>query len=126
MTLDRRRFLQLSALAVVSSFADIACDRDERGIASAPDPPQLLSMLGPDRVREIGSHYRAATPTENTAEALRTAISKSREFRVPFLGNDSDDQIQDDFEKGRTVVVAGWVLSVTEARQAALFSLTPA
>jgi len=126
MPLDRRRFLQLSALGVVSSFADIACDRDERGIASAPDRPQLLSMLGPDRVREIGSHYRAATPTENTAEALRTAISKSRGFRVPFLGNDSDDQIQDDFEKGRTVVVAGWVLSVTEARQAALFSLTPA
>ena len=126
MPLDRRRFLQLSALGVVSSFADIACDRDERGIASAPDRPQLLSVLGPDRVREIGSHYRAATPTENTAEALRTAISKSRGLRVPFLGNDSDDQIQDDFEKGRTVVVAGWVLSVTEARQAALFSLTPA
>ena len=29
-------------------------------------------------------------------------------------------------EQGRTVVVDGWVLAVTEARQAALFSLTPA
>jgi hypothetical protein len=127
MALDRRRFLQLSALSVVSSFADVACDRGEHSLASAPDRPQLLSVLGPDRVREIGSHYRGATPGENTADALRAAISKSRGFHIPLLGNESlDDQIEDDFEEGRTVVVDGWVLSVTEARQAALFSLTPA
>ena len=127
MALDRRRFLELTALGVVFSFADVACDRDERSVASAPDRPQLLSVLGPDRVREIGSHYRAATSGENTADALRAAISKSRGFHIPLLGNESlDDQIEDDFEEGRTVVVDGWVLSVTEARQAALFSLTPA
>ena len=127
MPLDRRRFLQLTALGVVSSFADLACDRDERSLASAPDRPQLLSVLGPDRVREIGSHYRAANSSENTADALRAAISKSRGFHIPLLGNESlDEQIEDDFEEGRTVLVDGWVLSVTEARQAALFSLTPA
>ena len=127
MSVDRRRFLQLTALGVVSSFADIACDRDERSVASAIDRPQLVSWLGPDRVRELGSHYRAATPGENSADALRAAISKSRGFHLPLLGNESlDDQIEDDFEEGRTVVVDGWVLSVTEARQAALFSLTPA
>jgi len=126
MPLDRRRFLQLSALGVVSSFADLACDRDQRSVTSAADQPQLLSFLGPDRVREIGSHYRAATPSENTADKLRAAISKNRGFHIPLLGNESlDDRSQDDFEKGRTVVVDGWVLSVTEARQAALFSLTP-
>ena len=124
MPLDRRRFLQLSALGAVSSLAGVGCAHDERSVA---DGHQLLSVLGPDRVREIGSHYRSATPAENTADALRAAISKSRGFHVPLLGNESlDDQIEDDFEEGRTVVVDGWVLSVTEARQAALFSLTPA
>jgi len=126
MALDRRRFLQLSALGVVSSLAGVACDRDEQSVASAIDRPQLVSWLGPDHVRELGSHYRAASG-ENTADALRSAISKSRGFHLPLLGNESlDDQIQDDFEEGRTVVVDGWVLSVTEARQTALFSLTPA
>jgi hypothetical protein len=125
VSLDRRRFLQLTALGVVSSFADIACDRDAPGVAA--DGQQLLALLGPDRVREIGSHYRTATPSENTADALRAAISKSRGFHIPLLGNESlDEQIEDDFEEGRTVVVDGWILSVTEARQAALFSLTPA
>jgi len=33
-----------------------------------------------------------------------------------------DDRIRDDFGAGRTVVVDGWLLSVTEARQCALYS----
>ena len=34
------------------------------------------------------------------------------------------EKVQADFDKGETVVVRGWVLSRTEARQCALFSLT--
>jgi hypothetical protein len=33
--------------------------------------------------------------------------------------------IQRDFAEGRTVLLDGWVLSVTEARQCALYSLLP-
>ena len=126
MSIDRRRFLQLTALGIAATVADSACARGAES-DSAVDRPQLLAMLGPDRVRELGTHYRAATPSENSATALRAAISNAREPRLPLLGKQSlDDQIHDDFAAGRTVVVDGWVLSVTEARQAALFSLTPA
>ena len=84
-------------------------------------------MLGPERVRELGAHYRASTPNENSADALRAALSSGHRLRIPFIKSASlDDQIRDDFVAGRTVVVDGWVLAVTEARQAALFSLTPA
>jgi len=34
-----------------------------------------------------------------------------------------DQKVKQDFETGNTVLVKGWVLSVTEARQCALFSL---
>lgn len=34
------------------------------------------------------------------------------------------EKVQADFENGETVVVRGWILSRTEARQCALFSLT--
>ena len=34
--------------------------------------------------------------------------------------------VHDDFDDGRTVVVDGWILSATEARQCALYSLTQA
>lgn len=84
-------------------------------------------MLGPERVRQLGVHYRASTPSENSAGALRAALSSGHGPRIPFVKSGSfDDQIRDDFATGRTVVVDGWVLSLTEARQAALFSLTAA
>ena len=127
MTLDRRRFLQASALGIIATVADSGCTAGDAGDAAAVDRPFLLTVLGPDRVGELGAHYRAATPSESTAAALRSAISKSRGVRIPFIGNESlADQIEDDFEEGRTLLVDGWVLSVTEARQAALYSLSPA
>jgi hypothetical protein len=123
MTVDRRRFLQLSALGVVASFAESACSSPADRDAAAVDRPALLAMLGPNRVRDIGLRYRAATPVENTADALRSAISSGHRLRVPFVGASLNDQIRDDFADGRTVIVDGWVLSVTEARQCALNSL---
>ena len=124
MTLDRRRFLQLSALGIVATVADSACGTSSEHADAAADRPQLLAMLGPERVRQLGEHYRAATPRENSADALRAAISNGRGPRIPLLRKSIDDQVRDDFEAGRTVIADGWILSVTEARQAALFSLT--
>lgn len=82
-------------------------------------------MLGSERVRDLGIHYRSTTPGENSASALRAKLSGGRKgLRIPFIGHQSiDDQIRDDFARGQTVLVDGWVLSVTEARQAALFSM---
>jgi hypothetical protein len=126
MTLDRRRFFQLSALGIVAVVAESACAAPSDRPA-AFDRPQLLEMLGPERVRQIGAHYRSSMPSESRADTLRAALSGGhRSLRIPFIKSGSlDDQIRDDFADGRTVVVDGWVLSVTEARQAALFSLTP-
>lgn len=125
MTLDRRQFLHLTALGIVATVADSACASRDRN-AGPIDRPELLGMLGTERVRQLGTHYRAATPSENSAAALRAAVSNQGQLRIPLLGRKSiEDQIREDFADGRTVLIDGWVLSVTEARQAALFSLTP-
>lgn len=124
MTLDRRRFLQLSAAGVVASLTSSGCTRN-----SGDAPPALLEMLGAERVRDIGSRYRAAVPKENSAPALREAITSSRAqgFSLQSLWRDPVERnVRDDFAAGRTVILNGWVLSVTEARQCALFSLAPA
>ncbi|MGZ3333462.1 MAG: hypothetical protein ACXU9O_10840 [Gemmatimonadaceae bacterium] len=125
MTLDRRRFLQLAATGMVAGLTSSACARDTSENAGAPGKPALVEMLGPDRAREIGTEYRAAVPGENTAAALRDAISSSQHRQFPWIHSRSiEEQIHDDFAAGRTVVVNGWVLSQTEARQCALYSLT--
>ena len=126
MALDRRRFLQLSALGIFAG-ATGACASPDSNVSADAEHLQLLSMLGADRVRQLGAHYRAATPNENTAAALRSALSDGGGLRIPFVKTPPlADRIRDDFAAGRTVVVDGWVLSLTEARQAALFSLQPA
>jgi hypothetical protein len=58
-------------------------------------------------VREIGRSYRASSGERDPA-TLRHSI-------------DASPGVQDDFANGRTVIVNGWVLARTEARQCALF-----
>jgi len=109
---------------VVASLTDTGC-RGTSEDARALTDPALVEMLGSARVREIGTQYRAAFPNENTAAALRDAIAESRRRRFLWILSEStEDQIRDDFADGRTVLVSGWVLSETEARQCALYSLS--
>ncbi len=129
MSLDRRQFLQITAVGIVVSLTGSACAVDGGVDASALERPELLRMLGPERVRELGARYRAAKPNENSANALRAAISDTEPhgLRLPWIARRSiEHRVQDDFAAGRTVLVDGWVLSATEARQCALFSLASA
>jgi hypothetical protein len=110
---------------MAASLTDSACTRDGSENAQALAQPGLIEMLGAERAREIGTQYRATMPKENTAAALRAAISNSQHKTFPWIGRRSiDEQIRDDFAAGRTVVVSGWVLAETEARQCALYSLS--
>ena len=75
MTPDRRRFLQLTAAGMVASMTGSACVRDATEDSRALERPELLDMLGATRVRELGKLYRTHVPSENSAAALRAAIS---------------------------------------------------
>lgn len=123
MTLDRRQFLQLATAGLLASLTTAACARDRARDARALAEPELLGMLGADRVRELGERYRRMVPKERSAAALRAAIlDGARGEARPSVAQ----QVRDDFAAGRIVLVDGWVLSATEARQCALFSLAAA
>ena len=126
MNLDRRNFLKVGVAAVAAGLASPACAREESA-QSALDSPELLAMLGPDRVRRIGTDYRARVRSENSVRSLRAAISRSQEspLHLPWMHKSVEHTVKDDFSAGRIVVVDGWVLSLTEARQCALLSLAP-
>lgn len=81
-------------------------------------------MLGdPDRVRELGRRYRSMVPEEKSREALLSALREEQGLS-PIGEKQLEEQIREDFAHGRVVTLDGWVLSRTEARQCALFSLT--
>lgn len=135
MTLDRRDFLRLSA-AVAVTAASATPVPGGVGVAdahvlpsAAMAPPILLEALGEDAVRAIGARYRDAVPTESDTVTLRALLVDADERHSPV---DSDAasalaaRIARDFAEGRTVLVDGWELALTEARQCALFSLVDA
>jgi hypothetical protein len=119
MTMSRRQFLQLGAVGAVAGLTDAAygVSADASYDLHALAQPDLLSLLGPDSVRAIGLRYREMVPAENQMKALHAA-QWAPHRSVANL-------VREDFAQGRTILVQGWVLSVTEARQCALFSLLP-
>lgn len=118
--LDRRQFLSAAAAGAAIVLigvrgADDGADADARDLAH----PELLVALGPEMVREIGRSYRALVPEESDTTTLEAAVRAG--LRARRASN--DDPVRADFEAGRVVVVGNWMLSRTEARQCALFSL---
>lgn len=121
--MHRRQFIET---AVVGALA-LGLPGASSLAAPVPDlhalaRPGLLTMLGEAPVRAIGRRYREGFPEASDAAALRTAILVHGESGPAHPGW-LQQQIHDDFAAGRTVLLDGWMLSITEARQCALFSL---
>ena len=72
-----------------------------------PMPEMLSSLANKKTLREIGNEYLNQYPAEKNQ--LQDLIVR--------------ENVQSDFSKGNVVVIKGWVLSVTEARQCALLTL---
>ena len=82
-------------------------------------------------MREIGASYREKFNNENHEKQLINILLTDSTNKVVSVTSEEavinsllDQKIQKDFETGNTVIIKGWILSVTEARQCALFSLT--
>ncbi|MBS1521669.1 MAG: hypothetical protein JST50_11775 [Bacteroidetes bacterium] len=122
--MQRRTFIHLStytALALTLPFTE-SCSPSPETIASRPF---LFSKLADKKtIAEAGIAYRKKFPKENDQIVLsnlligaKTSLDKS------VIEKQLDDRILDDFKAGKTVTAAGWVLSITEARQCALYSI---
>lgn len=96
--------------------------------------PTALSTIGDAAtIAELGNTYLSQVESENTAARLVDALMANPDSSPIPVDTDHStlqrlmaEKVQNDFETGETVVVIGWVLSRTEARQSALFSLTQA
>jgi len=123
---DRRAFLH-GALHTVAAIAVVGgCSSEQPYADAALFQPTLLPVLGAARIREIGHAYRRSTPAESAAPALRAAIARGAQTlrNLPWSPYPSlEALIASDFAEDRVVFPAGWMLSVTEARQCALFTM---
>ena len=77
----------------------------------------LSTAFDNDEIGPLGLEYLTLNPVENDIDRLKSLLTASADE----IGLDEQSKL--DFVNGDTVRVDGWVLSRTEARRYALYSL---
>lgn len=98
-----------------------------------PDPLTTPDLLGKfckeGELREIGARYRELVPVENEKQKLTDLIltdDKSQKLKTSDklrITEFINAKIHDEFVADKTIIIKGWFISITEARQCALLSL---
>jgi hypothetical protein len=123
--MERRAFVRLSAytaLALTLPFAD-GCKSNPN---DAPwSQPLLFShIVDVKTINEAGKAYRKMVSNEDDKGKLTMLLTAQNTITSKnTIQSSLDNRVKEDFKTGKTVTVSGWVLSVTEARQCALFSI---
>jgi hypothetical protein len=130
--MKRRSFILLSGLGIsaigISSVRLFNLDFEDQNLYAKP---KLLSKLCNDEtIRLLGESYLKFDPDERNRDRLMNKLY-GHAIRIDSLQQQDrlsmraqvENSIREDFAAGKTVVLKGWVLSVTEARQCALYSI---
>ena len=85
--------------------------------------PQLLSHIwDTGTITSIGNSYISQTPKENSENDLARALIEDISGSPEEMAKSLTEKVAYDFENGDIVVIDGWILSRTEARQCGLLS----
>ena len=123
--MKRSDFIRLSAFATAAISFPLLHSCSLPAAEHKMSQPVFLSRLFDENtIRETGKEYLQKTPSENDEDELvklladNSSIAASTDEKA--IHQYLDEKIKHDFETGETVLVKGWVLAVTEARQCAL------
>jgi hypothetical protein len=125
--MERRSFVKLSAFTALALTLPFAESCSIRSTEMAVAQPLLFShLVDVKAIQEAGLAYRKLHATEDDKLKLSQLLLSDNDRAK--LGKDEiqtllDKQVTNDFKTGNIVMVKGWVMSQTEARQCALFSI---
>lgn len=131
--MKRRNFLWLS-LASTAAFMlpSLSCKVKNDALQKILSRPEVLSRFCDAKtVKEIGDSYRKKNSEENNEDQLLDLLLRDTAGKtiktttdIAFIRTSIRKQVEEDFKAGRITKISGWIISRTEARQCALFSLT--
>ncbi|HNP22216.1 MAG TPA: hypothetical protein PKM63_16625 [Panacibacter sp.] len=124
--MDRRIFLKLSSFSAAAIGLSLqGCADDE--LTTALFKPAFFSRFADQQtIHNAGIDYLKSFPSENSKSKLQDLLKEGVDDSARdnlHIQSAIDKKVQLDFDNGFTVISDGWVLSLTEARQCALFSL---
>jgi hypothetical protein len=126
--MERRRFIRLSAyggLALSIPFV-AGCSHSPANLAVA-EAPFLMHIFDKKTMIETGVAYIRQNPDESEVADLENLLIENSPIQAG-TGSDAvksyfSKKTKEDFDNDQTVIVDGWILSKTEGRQCALYSL---
>jgi hypothetical protein len=130
--MKRRSFIGLTALtAATISVPFLHCSETDKELDKILALPEILSQVQDKKtITTIGKAYGAVHKDEYSVKKLQRLLTQSNAAATISPSMPEKDiyaviskNIQQDIETGNTIILNGWVLSLTEARQCALFSL---
>lgn len=130
--MQRRQFLQLSAMGgTVILFTGMSCNQQHPVSYDMLSKPEALAQICDLKtLKEIGMAYHTQAATQMDADQLAALLLTDSAGKPVSPASDNSiiqtlisKNIEHDFERGNTVVVKDWILSVTEARQCAFLFL---
>ncbi len=122
--MKRREFIGIAAATAVGRGWLPSAHAEDLGPAALARPRLLGILRNPRAVHALGRQYRTMVPAEADEPALtRALLGAEPAGQDVALASRLEEQVRRDFAEGRTTIVGGWVLALTEARQCALYSL---
>lgn len=124
--MERRLFLRLSAFtAAAISLSTVSCGTDASELVLSK--PAFFSRFADQQtIHDAGTAYLRNAADENSTSKLiallKAHIDPAATDPAAFASA-LEKKIRHEFDTGTTVIANGWILSLTEARQCALFSL---
>ena len=117
--MKRRAFTIYSALGVAAISLPIGYyhfQKPEYDVTLAE--PELLSHIwDSEAIERIGMMYRERFSDEDSGQELVSRILSDSSGGLTLTGSELEQKIALDFEKDEMVMIDGWLLSRTEARQ---------
>ncbi len=114
-----------SALGITSVALPIwYYNKDSSGYHELVIEPEFLShIMDGQSIDEIGSHYLELNPGESSETELISLLPEADATTGDGIIQKIRQEIVANYTSGDTICIDGWVLSRTEARQCALYSL---
>lgn len=121
--MNRRKFLALGIGVTAVPFYS-ACTSDSKWLQEISQPLTIAQFCDEKELLQVGSSYLQMFPNEKKLAKLQNLILDDLETSSrDKLLNSLAQKKSGEFKKAESVIVAGWVLSRTEARQCALYAL---
>ncbi len=123
--MKRKKFILLSGIGLSTiAIPTIFFQAQKSTHVLALEEPAFLSAIWDEKTMiEAGEAFRAAFPEEDDEVKLTQSLVAIAGKADDYSPIELDAQIQNDYATDQTVQLNGWILSKTEARQCALYSI---